>query len=142
MHVIRDLGPVHLGFLIPMLLLSMFALGLVLWRLALNLGMGERAPEKIQRFETPFNAELRALYPYLDDYSIAYLLKFPEPFPAVDARLLRDAPGVVSHYVDGVVHTPTRVPIGEPVRYVRVQAADGNFLEMTELQVWGRDAAR
>ena len=55
------------------------------WRLALNLGLGERAPEKIQRFETPFNAELRALYPYLDDYSAGYLLKFPEPFPAVAA---------------------------------------------------------
>jgi len=55
------------------------------WRLALNLGMGERAPEKIQRFETPFNAELRALYPYLDDYSVAYLLKFPDPFPPVMA---------------------------------------------------------
>jgi biopolymer transport protein ExbB len=36
MQIIRELGPVHLGFLIPMLFLSMFAFGLVLWRLALN----------------------------------------------------------------------------------------------------------
>ena len=55
------------------------------WRLALNLGMGERAPEKIQRFEVPFNAELRALYPYLDEYSTAYLIKFPDPFPPLAA---------------------------------------------------------
>jgi len=37
MHVIRELGPVHLMFLIPMVFVSMFALGLVLWRLALNM---------------------------------------------------------------------------------------------------------
>ncbi len=51
------------------------------WRLALNMGMGEHAPEHVRRFENPFNAELRALYPYLDEYSVAYLLKFPEPIP-------------------------------------------------------------
>jgi hypothetical protein len=49
------------------------------WRIALNLGTGERAPNQIQRFERPFNAEMRALYPYLDEYSTAYLLRFPEP---------------------------------------------------------------
>ena len=50
-----------------------------IWRLALNLGFGEQAPEKVQRFEVPFNAELRALYPYLDEYSTAYLLRFSDP---------------------------------------------------------------
>ena len=49
------------------------------WRIALNLGLGEVAPEKIVRFEVPFNAELKVLYPYLDEYSVAYLLKFPDP---------------------------------------------------------------
>ena len=49
------------------------------WRIALNLGLGERAPDKITRFEVPFNAELKVLYPYLDDYSVAYLLRFPDP---------------------------------------------------------------
>ena len=49
------------------------------WRLALNMGLGEQPPEKITRFEVPFNAELRALYPYLDEYSTAYLLRFPDP---------------------------------------------------------------
>lgn len=51
------------------------------WRIALNLGLGEKAPERVQRFEVPFNAELRVLYPYLDDYSVGYLLRFPEPSP-------------------------------------------------------------
>jgi hypothetical protein len=55
------------------------------WRLALNMGMGERAPDRIQRFEVPFNAELRALYPYLDEYSVAYLIRFPDPFSSASA---------------------------------------------------------
>jgi hypothetical protein len=48
-----------------------------IWRIALNLGMGEVEPQKIERIEPPFNAELRHLYPYLDDYSIAYVIHFP-----------------------------------------------------------------
>lgn len=57
------------------------------WRLALNMGLGERAPDKVKRFEVPFNAELRALYPYLDEYSVAYFLHFPEPIPPVAANV-------------------------------------------------------
>ena len=53
------------------------------WRIAMNLGLGERAPDRMVRYERPFSAELRALYPYLDEYSIAYLIRFPEPAPAV-----------------------------------------------------------
>jgi hypothetical protein len=59
------------------------------WRLALNMGLGERPPEKVQRFEVPFNAELRALYPYLDEYSVGYLVKFPDPTASIPAN----APG-------------------------------------------------
>jgi hypothetical protein len=51
------------------------------WRIALNLGLGEQPPQKVQRFESPFNAELRALYPYVDDYSVAYRLQFDAPAP-------------------------------------------------------------
>ena len=51
------------------------------WRLALNMGIGERPPESVRRFEVPFNAEIRALYPYLDDYSVGYLIRFPDPAP-------------------------------------------------------------
>lgn len=52
------------------------------WRIALNLGMGERKPDRIVRYERPFDAEMRALYPYLDEYSTGYLIRFPEPAPA------------------------------------------------------------
>ena len=51
------------------------------WRIALNLGLGERPPDRVVRYEAPYNAELRALYPYLDDYSVAYMLRFPELSP-------------------------------------------------------------
>jgi hypothetical protein len=47
------------------------------WRIAVNLGMGERAPDRILKYERPFNPEMRALYPYLDEYSTAYQLRFP-----------------------------------------------------------------
>jgi hypothetical protein len=52
-----------------------------IWRIALNLGMGEIEPQKIERIEPPYNAELRHLYPYLDDYSIAYVVHFPAQQP-------------------------------------------------------------
>ncbi len=48
------------------------------WRIALNNGFGEHAPERVERLERPFTAELRALYPYLDEYSVAYVLHFPD----------------------------------------------------------------
>jgi hypothetical protein len=46
----------------------------------------------VQRFEPPFNAELRALYPYLDDYSVGYLIRFPDPAAAVVATTGPSAP--------------------------------------------------
>jgi hypothetical protein len=55
------------------------------WRLAVNMGLGEQSPEKVERFERPFNAEMRVLYPYLDEYSIAYKITFPPPLPPVGA---------------------------------------------------------
>lgn len=51
------------------------------WRIAVNFGTGERNPDRIVRYDRPFNAEMRALYPYLDEYSTAYLIHFPEPAP-------------------------------------------------------------
>jgi len=47
------------------------------WRIAMNLGLGQVEPQRVERIERPFNAELRALYPYLDDYSVAYMIHFP-----------------------------------------------------------------
>jgi len=61
------------------------------WRLALNLGNGERAPDRIQRFDVPFSAEMRALYPYLDEYSVAYLIRFPDPSAPAPGSTARPA---------------------------------------------------
>jgi hypothetical protein len=47
------------------------------WRIAFNFGLGQVEPQRIERLERPFNAELRALYPYLDDYSVGYVIHFP-----------------------------------------------------------------
>jgi hypothetical protein len=56
------------------------------WRIALDLGLGELEPKQIQRFDRPFNAEVRALYPYIDDYSVAYAIHFPPPAMAPNQR--------------------------------------------------------
>jgi len=49
------------------------------WRIALDLGLGEVEPQRIERYERPFNAEMRTLYPYVDDYSVAYAIHFAAP---------------------------------------------------------------
>ncbi|HET9751947.1 MAG TPA: hypothetical protein VFP52_03255 [Myxococcales bacterium] len=95
------------------------------WRLALNLGMGETAPDRVTRFEPPFNAELRALYPYIDEYSIGYLIRFPDPepqeaankFTPVDAHLV--AAGALGkmrfHWrLDGGPEEPSSAEAGPP----------------------------
>ena len=70
-----------------------------IWRIALNLGMGEVEPQKIERYDRPFNAELRTLYPYLDDYSVGYMIHFPRQqappdFRPTDAQMIvAGAPG-------------------------------------------------
>jgi hypothetical protein len=72
-----------------------------IWRIAVNVGTGERSPQKIDRFEVPFNAEQRALYPYLDDYSVGYLIHFPPmdaaaTYPLGNADLIAaGAPGIM-----------------------------------------------
>jgi hypothetical protein len=48
------------------------------WRIALEGGrLGEATPVKVTRYDGPFNAELMALYPYVDDFSTAYRIQFP-----------------------------------------------------------------
>ena len=63
------------------------------WRIALNMGFGEHTPAKVERIDRPFSAELRALYPYLDEYSTAYILRFgdahgPNHAEPTDAHLV------------------------------------------------------
>jgi hypothetical protein len=75
-----------------------------IWRIALNLGLGEVAPQKIERFDRPFNAEQRALYPYLDDYSVAYMIHFPRQQAPPDYRpteaelIVAGAPGKMAFH--------------------------------------------
>lgn len=47
------------------------------WRVALDDGVGQVEPEKVERLEKPWSAELQKLYPYLDEYAVAYRLRFP-----------------------------------------------------------------
>ena len=89
------------------------------WRLALNMGEGEKPPASVERIEPPYDAEMRVLYPYLDDYSIAYVMHFPElqpgPFTPTEATLI--AAGALGqmkfHWrLDGGPEQPSE---GEPV---------------------------
>jgi hypothetical protein len=47
------------------------------FRVAVDFGAGEYEPEKIERFERPWSAEMHTLYPYVDEYSVAYRIRFP-----------------------------------------------------------------
>jgi hypothetical protein len=58
------------------------------WRIALEGPAGEATPVKVQRFDGPFNAELMALYPYLDEFVTAYRLQFPAGSLGPSAKLL------------------------------------------------------
>lgn len=73
------------------------------WRIALNLGFGEQSPSSVTRFEPPFNAELRALYPYVDDYSVAYRIQFPQPGPPPGGQQLTFTPTEATVVIAGAL---------------------------------------
>ncbi len=56
-----------------------------IWRLAMVTGVGEAAPLSIRRIGRS-NLNLRALYPYLDDFWVAYEVRFPKRLQ--DGRVL------------------------------------------------------
>jgi len=58
------------------------------WRLAADVGKGEIDKPKIQRVERP-DAETLALYPYLDSFSVGYVLRFEGSGPAADGGRVR-----------------------------------------------------
>ena len=47
------------------------------WRIAIDYGAGQFEPASVVRMEQPWSAELQTLYPYLDEYSVAYEIRFP-----------------------------------------------------------------
>jgi len=85
------------------------------WRIALNVGMGERAPDRVLRYERPFSAELRALYPYLDDYSVAYVIRFPEPSapPQEVNAATAQAPRPLEGFIPAEVHLVVAGALGK-----------------------------
>ena len=87
------------------------------WRIALNLGEGERKPEHVVRYEKPFDAELRAIYPYLDDYSTGYLIKFPVPLGTAQetvATTAQVAPqGPIEKFMPGEMHVVVAGALGK-----------------------------
>ena len=56
------------------------------WRLALVAPSGDVTPLKVERVGRS-NLNLRALYPYLDDFWTAYRVRFPRALPPGTARL-------------------------------------------------------
>lgn len=61
--------------------------------------------------------------------------------PSPDPEAARAMPGLQSRYISGALGLPTRVDVGAPVRYIRVQAVGGPVLSIAEIQAWGlRDA--
>jgi hypothetical protein len=86
-----------------------------IWRIAVNVGTGDLPPTKVERFDTPFNAEQRALYPYLDEYSVGYQLHVPAVDPAKadppgNADLtIAGAPGIMRfHWRTGGFEPPSK----------------------------------
>lgn len=47
------------------------------WSVVLTADGVQTPPEKVERLPRPFSAELRALFPYLDDFCEAYVLRYP-----------------------------------------------------------------
>ncbi|MEZ4768049.1 MAG: discoidin domain-containing protein [Caldilineales bacterium] len=65
-----------------------------------------------------------------------YVFVSEEPFASNDPNQLVAA-GIWNHYVGPVQGTTTIVPVGQRGRYVRVQLAGANYLQLAEVQVWG-----
>jgi hypothetical protein len=49
------------------------------WRIALDQGEAQVLATKVERFERPFHPDLHLIYPYLDEFHVAYRIQFPEP---------------------------------------------------------------
>jgi hypothetical protein len=67
-----------------------------------------------------------------------YVLISEGPLPPGDPAELRRAPGVASLFVPGSASPVTTVQVRLQGRYVRVQHATGGYLDVAEVEVWGR----
>jgi hypothetical protein len=81
------------------------------WRVAVDFGVGEFEPERVERLERPFSAELQKLYPYLDEYSVAYVVHFPAAAaPASPGSTTARLPAMVIAGVLGTMRFNWTVP--------------------------------
>jgi hypothetical protein len=59
------------------------------WRIALLGAGGEQVtPSRVERFERPYAPEIEALYPYVDDFHVAYRLHFGATPPGAGTKLV------------------------------------------------------
>ncbi len=65
-----------------------------------------------------------------------YVFVSEEPFASNDPNQLVAA-GVWNHFVGPAQGTTSTMPVGQRGRYVRVQLAGANYLQLAEVQVWG-----
>jgi len=65
------------------------------------------------------------------------VLTSADPLPSPDPEAVRAVPGLQSRFISGAIGSPTRINVGAPVRYVRVQAVGGPVLSIAEIQAWG-----
>lgn len=66
-----------------------------------------------------------------------YVLVSNSPFPPLDPRSVPTLPGVWSYYHEGEAGTPSEIPVRARGRYVRVQLAEANYLQLAEVEVIG-----
>jgi len=66
-----------------------------------------------------------------------YVLVSENPFPSGDLNTILSQPGVGSFYHDGVAGRTTEISVNRSARYVRVQLAGTNYLQLAEVEVFG-----
>jgi len=70
-----------------------------------------------------------------------YLFVSNEPFTSTDPAVLLADPNVWNHHVPGQAERTTTLPVNRHGRYVRVQLAGENYLQLAEVQVYGMPGA-
>lgn len=79
-----------------------FGLEGALWRIALVTDAGEALPVSVERLSARPDLSMRAIYPYLDDFWIAYRIKFPARHEN-GARVLPEGSGRFSVRISSVI---------------------------------------
>ena len=70
-----------------------------------------------------------------------YLFVSDAPFASTDPAVLLADPAVWNHHVTGAAERTATLPVNRHGRYVRVQLAGENYLQLAEVQVYGMPGA-